>query len=57
MASNVNPDPFTTRPEIEGTVGVVATTHWITTGVGMAILAQGCNPFNAGVDTAITLPM
>jgi len=41
MASNVNPDPFTTRPEIEGTFGVVATTHWIATAVGMAILEKG----------------
>ena len=34
--SNVNPDPFTTRPEIEGTFGVVTSTHWIATAVGMA---------------------
>ena len=26
MASNINPDPFTTRPEIEGTFGVVTST-------------------------------
>ena len=29
--SKINPNPFTTRPEIEGTFGVVATTHWIAT--------------------------
>ena len=34
--SNINPDPFTTRPEIEGTFGVVTSTHWIATAVGMA---------------------
>ena len=33
--SNINPDPFTTRPEIEGTFGVVTSTHWIATAVGM----------------------
>ncbi|MGY3411720.1 gamma-glutamyltranspeptidase [Bradyrhizobium sp. GM5.1] len=43
MASIVNPDPFTTRPEIEGTFGVVATTHWIATAIGMALLEKGGN--------------
>jgi gamma-glutamyltranspeptidase / glutathione hydrolase len=55
MASNINPDPFTTRPEIEGTFGVVASTHWIATAVGMAILEKGGNAFDAGVATAFTL--
>src|SRR5438128_8226494 len=53
--SNVNPDPFTTRPEIEGTFGVVATTHWIATAVGMATLEKGGNAFDAGVAAAFTL--
>lgn len=55
MGSNINPDPFTTRPEIEGTFGVVATTHWIATAVGMGILEKGGNAFDAGVATAFTL--
>ncbi|MDF0491942.1 gamma-glutamyltransferase family protein [Bradyrhizobium yuanmingense] len=55
MGSNINPDPFTTRPEIEGTFGVVASTHWIATAVGMAILEKGGNAFDAGVATAFTL--
>ena len=41
--SNINPDPFTTRPEIEGTFGVVTSTHWIATAVGMATLEKGGN--------------
>src|SRR5919205_3627765 len=51
----INPDPFTTRPEIEGTSGVVATTHWIAPAVGMAVLEKGGNAFDAGVATAFTL--
>jgi len=53
--SNINPDPFTTRPEIEGTFGVVTSTHWIANRVGMGILEKGGNAFDAGVATAFTL--
>jgi gamma-glutamyltranspeptidase / glutathione hydrolase len=53
--SNINPGPFTTRPEIDGTFGVVASTHWIGTAVGMGILERGGNAFDAGIATAFTL--
>ncbi|WP_342359457.1 gamma-glutamyltransferase family protein [Terrarubrum flagellatum] len=53
--SFVNPAPFTTRPEIQGTFGVVASTHWIASAVGMGVLERGGNAFDAGVATAFTL--
>src|SRR5690348_12321921 len=46
---------FTTRPEIRCTVGVVASTHWIASAVGMSILEKGGNAFDAAAAVGFTL--
>lgn len=46
---------FTTRPDIRGTFGAVASTHWIASAVGMGILEKGGNAFDAAVATGLTL--
>ena len=46
---------FTTRPDIRGTFGAVATTHWLATQTGMAVLERGGNAFDAAVAAGFTL--
>ena len=46
---------FTTRPEIRGSFGVVATTHWIGSSVGMGMLERGGNAFDAAVAAGFAL--
>jgi len=38
---------FTTRPELRGRFGAVASTHWLATQTGMAVLERGGNAFDA----------
>jgi gamma-glutamyltranspeptidase/glutathione hydrolase len=47
--------PFTTRPDIRGTFGAVATTHWLATQTGMAVLERGGNAFDAAVAAGFVL--
>ncbi len=49
------PPTFTTRPEITGTFGVVSSTHWIASQVGMSVLEKGGNAFDAAVAAGLTL--
>ena len=46
---------FTTRPELRGTFGMVASTHWLASATGMAMLERGGNAFDAAVATGFTL--
>ena len=46
---------FTTRPELRGSFGAVASTHWLATSVGMSVLERGGNAFDAAVAAGFTL--
>jgi gamma-glutamyltranspeptidase/glutathione hydrolase len=46
---------FTTRPEIQGTFGVVASTHWLASASGMAVMERGGNAFDAAVAAGLVL--
>src|SRR3954447_15754037 len=46
---------FTARPEIRGTFGAVASTHWLASSSGMAVLERGGNAFDAVVAAGFVL--
>ncbi|TCO64585.1 gamma-glutamyltransferase family protein [Actinocrispum wychmicini] len=46
---------FTTRPELAGTFGMVASTHWLASTAGMAMLEDGGNAFDAAVTAGFVL--
>jgi gamma-glutamyltranspeptidase/glutathione hydrolase len=48
---------FLTRPQIEGTFGVVASTHWIASAVAMGILERDGNAFDAAAAAGFTLQL
>jgi len=46
---------FTTRPQLAGTFGMVASTHWLATGAGMAVLEAGGAAFDAAAAAGLVL--
>ncbi len=47
--------PFTTRPELRGTFGMIASTHYLATAAGMSVLERGGNAFDAAATAAFVL--
>ena len=46
---------FTTRPQLAGTFGMVASTHWLASAAGMAVLEDGGTAFDAAVAAGLVL--
>jgi gamma-glutamyltranspeptidase / glutathione hydrolase len=46
---------FTTRPELRGTFGAVASTHWLASQAGMSVLERGGNAFDAACAAGFVL--
>jgi gamma-glutamyltranspeptidase/glutathione hydrolase len=46
---------FTTRPQLSGDFGMVASTHWLASAAGMSVLERGGNAFDAAAAAGFVL--
>ncbi|MFZ3417490.1 gamma-glutamyltransferase family protein [Arthrobacter sp. 3Tela_A] len=49
------PGPFTTRPTLQGTFGMSASTHWLATAAAQSVLERGGNAFDAAAAAGFVL--
>src|SRR5690625_7653558 len=49
------PAAFTTRPTLQGTFGMAASTHWIATATAQSVLERGGNAFDAATAAGFVL--
>lgn len=52
---SATPPPFTTRPEIRGTFGVAASTHWLASQTAMGMMERGGNAFDGAFAAGMVL--
>jgi gamma-glutamyltranspeptidase / glutathione hydrolase len=53
--SFVSPTDFQTRPDLQGTFGMCASTHWLASQTAQSVLERGGNAFDAAVAAAFVL--
>src|SRR5690606_528483 len=49
------PEPHQTRPDLRGTFGMAATTHWLATATAQSVLERAGNAFDAATAAAFVL--
>jgi gamma-glutamyltranspeptidase/glutathione hydrolase len=55
LAESDTREMFTTRPTLQGTFGMVSSTHWLASATAMAVLEDDGNAFDAAVAAAFVL--
>lgn len=55
MTAFTAPAEFTTRPTLQGTFGMVASTHWLASAAAQSVLERGGNAFDAATAGAFVL--